>query len=116
MNPNRSYLLMLLLAIASGVAIGLLAFGLTGRGAPSAPVSAPTPSVVIAPEAPTLSTPATPSMPVQPDLAPEPSIAEAPTPAVRYDDPGIGAPEPAPPGPPIPPQQIGTAPPAAAPQ
>jgi hypothetical protein len=107
---------MLLLAIASGVAIGLLAFGLAGRGAPSAPTSVPAPSVVIAPEAPTPSAPATPSMPAQPDMALEPSIAEAPTPPVRYDDPGIGAPEPAPPGPPIPPQQIGTPPPAAAPQ
>ena len=126
MNPNRSYLLLLLLAIVSGVAIGLWTFGLAGRDAPSTPTPAPAPSVAIAPEAAIPFSPATPVITAPPKGAPsevapsepepDPSVAATSMPPTHYDNPGLVAAEPPPPRPPIPPQQIGTPPPAAAPQ
>jgi hypothetical protein len=84
MNENRSFVITLVLAVMSGAVIGLLAFGVTGKGAQPAPAAITSPDVnaTAAPSAPPPSTP-----------APE---AMAP---VQYDDPNVdSAPARTPPG------------------
>ena len=80
MKENRSFVITLVLAVISGVAIGLIAFGASGNG------SQPTPVAVASPEA--SGNAATPSAP-----SPSPSTA-APEPMapVQYDDPDAGSP------------------------
>ena len=86
MNENRSFVITLVLAIMSGAAIGLIAFGVTGKGAQPVPVA------VASPDANTSAAPSAPSPSTQP--------AESMAP-VQYDAPDGGS------APPPPPQKTG---------
>jgi hypothetical protein len=83
MNENRSFVITLVLAVMSGAAIGLIAFGATGQGNQPAPaaVASPDASATAAPSAPSPSAPAPePMAPVQYDN-PDANNAPAATPA-----------------------------------
>ena len=71
MNDNRSFLVTLLLAVGSGVVIGLFVFGLSGRSAQPAPAPAAigNQASATAPSAPSPSTSAEPMAPVHYDDA-----------------------------------------------
>ena len=89
MKENRSFLITLVLAVMSGVAIGLFAFGINGKGTQPAPVAEGSPdvnvSVSVAPSAPSPSTPAPePMAPVQYD---EPDSGGAPASTPSQDSP-----------------------------
>lgn len=77
MKENRSFVITLVLAVMSGVVIGLIAFGATGNG------SQPTPVAVASPEA--GGNAATPSAPSPSTAAPEPMAP------VQYDEPDAGS-------------------------
>ena len=84
MKENRSFVITLVLAVMSGAAIGLIAFGATGKGSQPAPaaVSSPDAGASTVPSAPS------PSTPTPETIAP-----------VQYDDPNTGsAPAPTPTG------------------
>ncbi len=49
MNNNRSFVVTLLLAVGSGVMIGLMVFGMTGKGGQPAPAAAPATNAAAAP-------------------------------------------------------------------
>ena len=83
MKENRSFVITLVLAVMSGAAIGLIAFGATGQGSqpPPAPVASPDASASAARSAPSPSTPTPETMaPVQYDN-PDAGSTPAPTPA-----------------------------------
>jgi hypothetical protein len=89
MKENRSFVITLLAAVMSGAAIGLFAFGVSGKGAQPAPAAEGSPdvnvSVSVAPSAPSPSTPAPESMaPVQYD---EPDSSGAPASTPTKDSP-----------------------------
>ena len=87
MNENRSFVIMLVLAVMSGAVVGLLAFGVTGKGAQPAPaaIASPDASATAAPSVPSPSTPAPETMaPVQYD---DPNADSAPATTPRGKDP-----------------------------
>jgi hypothetical protein len=87
MKENRSFVITLVLATMSGALIGLLAFGVTGKGAQPAPAAIASPDVnaTAAPSAPSPSTPAPETMaPVQYD---DSNVDSAPAPTPRGKDP-----------------------------
>ena len=77
MNQNRSFLVTLLLAVGAGVAIGLFAFGLSGKD--TRPASPPAPAVANA------AAPA--PLPAASPVSSQPSPQAEPMPPVQYDSP-----------------------------
>jgi hypothetical protein len=73
MKENRSFVITLMLAVMSGVVIGLFAFGVTGKGAQPAPAMDTSPGANV-------SVSAAPSAP-----SPSPPTSESQAP-VQYDD------------------------------
>lgn len=87
MRENRSFVITLMLAVMSGVAIGLFAFGFSGKGAQPAPAmdASPDANLSAAPSAPSPSTPA--PEPLAPVQYGDPDAGNAPAATPPQDSP-----------------------------